>query len=135
MLDPIRARLASSFCRKGIIDVATENTILGDTSIRSTLDLGNSVVSALNLPDTLFLTKCPSASIGSLACTTLYLSSSSAVRYTTSSVTTGFLGSVLSSLLYGASTKPYSLIRAYVASELISPMLGPSGVSIGHILP
>ncbi len=33
MLEPIRARFASSFSRKGISAVATENTIFGDTSI------------------------------------------------------------------------------------------------------
>ena len=35
MLEPISARLASSFSRNGIMDVATENTIFGDTSIKS----------------------------------------------------------------------------------------------------
>ena len=33
MFEPIRARFASSFCRKGIRAVATENTIFGETSI------------------------------------------------------------------------------------------------------
>ncbi len=33
MFEPIRARLASSFSRKGIMAVATETTILGETSI------------------------------------------------------------------------------------------------------
>ena len=36
---------------------------------------------------------------------------------------------------YGVSRKPYSLVRAYSASELIKPMFGPSGVSIGHTRP
>ena len=35
MLDPIRARFASSFCRNGTREVATENTILGETSMYS----------------------------------------------------------------------------------------------------
>ena len=35
----------------------------------------------------------------------------------------------------GVSMKPYLLTRAKVANELISPMLGPSGVSIGQIRP
>ena len=35
MLEPISARLASSFSRKGIIAVATETTIFGETSIKS----------------------------------------------------------------------------------------------------
>ncbi len=33
MFDPIRARLASSCSKKGISEVATENTCFGDTSI------------------------------------------------------------------------------------------------------
>ena len=36
MLEPIRARLASSFSRKGIMAVATDTIIWGDTSIKST---------------------------------------------------------------------------------------------------
>ncbi len=36
MLAPIKARLASSFSRNGIRDVATLNTCLGDTSMKST---------------------------------------------------------------------------------------------------
>ena len=36
---------------------------------------------------------------------------------------------------YGVSTKPRSLMREYVVSDVISPMFGPSGVSIGHIRP
>ena len=35
----------------------------------------------------------------------------------------------------GVSRKPYSLVRAYSASELMRPMFGPSGVSIGHTRP
>ena len=38
-------------------------------------------------------------------------------------------------LRYGVSRKPYSLVRAYSASELMRPMFGPSGVSIGHTRP
>ena len=135
MFDPMRARLASSFCKKGIIDVATENTILGETSIRSILFLSNCEVSSLKRPDTFLLMKYPFSSNGSLACATVYASSSSAVIYTTSSVTLGFSGSDLSTTLYGASINPYSFNLAKDANELIRPMLGPSGVSIGHILP
>ena len=31
--------------------------------------------------------------------------------------------------------KPYLFTRAKLASELIRPMFGPSGVSIGHMRP
>ena len=88
--------------------VATENTILGDTSIRSMVFFWNSDVSVRKRPDTLLWMKCPSSSRASLAWATTKLSSSSAVRYTTSSVTLGFAGSVvLSTTRYGASMKPY----------------------------
>ena len=36
MLDPMRARFASSFSRKGISDAATDTSWFGDTSIMST---------------------------------------------------------------------------------------------------
>ena len=35
MLEPINARFASSFSKNGIIEVATETTIFGETSIKS----------------------------------------------------------------------------------------------------
>ncbi|CAI8262240.1 MAG: Uncharacterised protein [Chloroflexota bacterium] len=44
-------------------------------------------------------------------------------------------GISLRTLRYGDSMKPYALVLAYEAIELNSPMLGPSGVSIGQILP
>ena len=36
---------------------------------------------------------------------------------------------------YGLSMNPYLLMRACVASELMRPMFGPSGVSIGQMRP
>ena len=36
---------------------------------------------------------------------------------------------------YGVSMNPNSLIRAKVDSEAISPIFGPSGVSIGQMRP
>ena len=50
--------------------------------------------------------------------------------YLTSPVTRPF-----STLRYGVSMNPNGLIRPYVESEPMSPMFGPSGVSIGHIRP
>ena len=41
----------------------------------------------------------------------------------------------LSTVRYGVSMKPYLLTRANVESELIRPMFGPSGVSIGQMRP
>ena len=52
------------------MEVATENTIFGDTSIISTLAFGNACVASLKRPETLSCTKCPSASSGSFACAT-----------------------------------------------------------------
>ena len=40
-----------------------------------------------------------------------------------------------STLRYGVSRKPYSFSWAYSAIELIRPMFGPSGVSIGQTRP
>ena len=74
----------------------------------------------------------PFLSNGSFACATIYLSSSTAVKYLISSVTTPFF---LSTILYGVSINPYSLIIANVESAEINPMFGPSGDSIGHNLP
>ncbi len=39
MFEPIRARLASSCSRKGISDAATDTSWLGETSIKSTLEV------------------------------------------------------------------------------------------------
>ena len=36
---------------------------------------------------------------------------------------------------YGVSTKPYSFTRAYVLSDAMRPMFGPSGVSMGQMRP
>ena len=58
------------------------------------------------------------------------LSSSIADKYSTLLVTFEDF-----TLLYGLSIKPYLLIFAYVAKLFIRPIFGPSGVSIGHILP
>jgi hypothetical protein len=59
-----------------------------------------------------------------------YSFSSIADRYSTSSVT---LPST--TLRYGVSRKPYLLVRANTASELIRPMFGPSGVSMVQTRP
>ena len=72
----------------------------------------------------------PSSSMGALAWAMMYLSSSAAVRYSISLVTLPFI-----TLRYGVSRKPKELTRAYVLNEEIRPMLGPSGVSMGHIRP
>ncbi len=132
MFDPIRARLASSFSRNGIIAVATETNCLGDISMYSTSLTGTTNTSSLALTVTLSSMKYPFSSIGSSDLAITYKSSSSAVIYTISFVALLFLGSIL---LYGVSIKPYSLTLAKVAKEFIRPILGPSGVSIGHILP
>ena len=89
-------------------------------------------MSCLCLTVTLLSTNLPSSPIGSFACAIKYKSSSSAVKYLISFVT---IPVSLSISLYGVSINPYSFTFAYVANELINPIFGPSGVSIGHILP
>ena len=132
MLAPISALCASSLSKKGIIAVATDTSCFGDTSIKSTLSLSTSSIKSLYLTFTLGFTNLLSASSGSFAWATIYLSSSSAVMYLISSVTIPFS---LSTNLYGVSINPYLFIFANVESDEIRPMFGPSGDSIGHSLP
>jgi hypothetical protein len=109
---------------------ATETSCFGDTSIASTRSgviMSTSpacrqvIRSSVNLP---------LASSNAFAWATVYFDSSIAERYMTSSVTRPSL-----TLRYGLSMKPYLLTRAKVASELMSPIFGPSGVSIGQMRP
>ena len=71
MLEPIRARVASSFSRKGIMAVATETICRGLTSMRSTFSRGTRMISALSRTVTYSLTKEPSSLRDSLASATL----------------------------------------------------------------
>ena len=64
------------------------------------------------------------------ACAIANSPSSIADRKSMRSVTRPF-----STRRYGVSRKPYWLVRAYTDRELIRPMFGPSGVSIGHTRP
>ena len=68
IFEPMSARVLSSFSRNGIIAVATETTILGDTSIRSTVEESTSTISFLSRTITRLFLKCPSSSSGSFAC-------------------------------------------------------------------
>jgi hypothetical protein len=45
MLEPMRARLASSFSRNGMSEAATDTSCFGDTSMRSTFSGGSSSTS------------------------------------------------------------------------------------------
>ena len=72
----------------------------------------------------------PFLSIIEFAWAIVYLVSSIADKYSIVFSTIPFL-----TFLYGLSIKPYLLILEYVDKLLIKPMFGPSGVSIGHILP
>jgi len=81
MLAPIRALLASSFSRNGIIAVAIDTTCLGDISMKSTLSVGTSSTVPFTVLHTTFeFMKLPSSFNGSFACTLMNKSSSSAVR-------------------------------------------------------
>ena len=108
----------------------TDTICLGETSMYST----SSAVTILNSPparaEMLSAAILPRPSMGVFAWAMTKFSPSTAERYSISSVTLPFF-----TFRYGASIKPYSFTRAYVASETMSPMFGPSGVSMGQILP
>ncbi|MNL16271.1 hypothetical protein D3C87_1373030 [compost metagenome] len=80
MFEPIRARLASSCSRKGIIAVATEMIWIGLTPIRSTSVGSAKAKSALKRTGTCLATKVLSELSGVSPWATRYSSSSSAVR-------------------------------------------------------
>jgi hypothetical protein len=130
MLDPMSARLASSCSRNGTREAATETSWFGETSIRVT----SAERTIANSPPwramTTSWTNLPFASVAALACAMTCRSSSIAERKTISFVTAESL-----TTRYGVSMNPNSLIRAKVDSEAISPMFGPSGVSIGQMRP
>ena len=67
MFEPMRALFASSFSRNGIIAVATETTILGDTSMKSTISRSHSRILSLNLAVTFWRANFPSSVSGSFA--------------------------------------------------------------------
>ena len=72
----------------------------------------------------------PSSFSGAFAWATAYSSSAFASIQMILSVTLPFF-----TTRYGVSMKPRSLICENVVSDVISPMFGPSGVSIGHMRP
>ena len=130
MLLPISARLASSFSRNGISAAATETSCLGETSTAVTSSGLTSRKSPWRRTETSSSVKWPLSSVGASACATTRRSSSIAERYFQPSWTVPSLTS-----RYGVSMKPYLLTLANVASELIRPIFGPSGVSIGQMRP
>ncbi len=80
MLAPMRARLASSFSRKGMSEAATETTCLGLTSMSVTLSRATILVSPATRTVTSSSRMAPSASTGTLACAMTCSSSSQAER-------------------------------------------------------
>ena len=130
MLDPIKALLASSCSRNGIKEAAIETTCCGDTSIKSILsgDINSNSFACLTATrsstNLLFLSSITFA--WAITCS----ASSIADKYIISSVTLPFV-----TFLYGVSIKPYWFVLEYDAKELINPIFGPSGVSIGQTLP
>jgi hypothetical protein len=91
---------------------------------------GTSVNSFCRRQETSSSTSMPSGPTFAFACAIANSPSSMAERYSILSVTRPF-----STRRYGVSRKPYWFVRAYTASELMRPMFGPSGVSIGHTRP
>ncbi len=104
MFEPIRARLASSCSRNGIIAVATDQICSGETSMRST-SFGTTVTywPACVRQMTSGPLSLPSLSSGWFACAMSCGSSCVASRWTMSSVTTPSL-----TTRYGVVTKPCS---------------------------
>ena len=80
MLEPISARLASSFSRNGMSAAATETSCFGDTSMRSTFSRGISDTSPACRQMTRSLVKRPFSSSCAFACATVYFASSMAER-------------------------------------------------------
>ena len=81
MLDPIKARFASSFSKKGIIDADTPTIWLGATSIYSISDGPNTGKSPCSLHLILSVMKAPCSFKGAFACATFAKSSPSADKY------------------------------------------------------
>ena len=131
MFEPISARLASSFSRNGISAAATETSCLGDTSMKSTLSGGTMSTSPPWRQTTRSSVKLAvrvelDVGLGDVVLPLLH-----------GGEVDDLVGVTWPSLhrRYGLSMKPYLLTRAKVASELIRPMFGPSGVSIGQMRP
>ena len=130
MFEPISARLASSFSRNGISAAATETICFGDTSIRSTFSRGAIITSPAWRQMTNSSTK-PALLVElgvGLRDVVLGLFHRRQIDHVVVTLPSTILR-------YGLSMKPYLLTRAKVASELIRPIFGPSGVSIGQMRP
>ncbi len=123
MLLPISERLASSCSRNGIIVVATEKACPVATSINSISFGSTKYGSPFLRTSTSFSVIFPFLSRSVAACAIKYFSSSSALRYTISSVTLPFF-----TRTYGVSIIPKSFKRACTARRRIRPMFCPSGV-------
>ena len=130
MFEPMSARFASSFSRKGISDAATETSWFGDTSIMSTSSGEASRTRPAPSAMIESITNLPSSSRTAFAWAIDMRSSSRADMYLTSCVTFRRMTS-----RYGRLDEAVSFTRAKVDSDAMRPMFGPSGVSIGQIRP
>ena len=88
------------------------------------------VNSFLYLEETSSSLNLPFVPSSEFACAIVKSLSSIADKYSISAVTFPPF-----TFLYGVSRNPYLFVLANKASELINPIFGPSGVSIGHTLP
>ncbi len=102
MLEPISARLASSFSRNGISAAATDTSWRGDTSTAVTSSGLTRRKSPRLRTETSSWLKCPTSSVGASACATTSRSSSMAERYFQPSCTVPSF-----TRRYGVSMKPY----------------------------
>ena len=80
MLEPMRARFASSFSRNGMSDAATDTSWFGDTSMNSTCSGRTMVNSPPMRAEMRSAVKCPLASSGAFAWAIVCSSSSRAER-------------------------------------------------------
>ena len=130
MLAPISARFASSCSRNGTSEAATDTICAGDTSMywmRSAPTRIDSPASTRGDQVAGQLAVLVQRRIGLGDDVLAFLDGRQVVD---------LIGDLaVDHRRYGVSMKPYSFRRAYRASELIRPMFGPSGVSIGHTRP
>jgi hypothetical protein len=131
MFEPMSARLASSFSRNGMSAAATDTSCFGaDTSMRCPVRRRHQEVDVARRRQT------TSSSVKPLVRQLGVGLGDVVLRLLHGGEVDHLVGDLaVATLRYGVSMKPYLFTRAKVASELIRPMFGPSGVSIGQMRP
>ena len=107
-----------------------DDLVRGDVHVLDLLRLHHREVALVACLDAVAFMKLPRSVERRVRLRDRVVSSCSAVRNSISSVTRPFF-----TLRYGVSMNPNSLTRAWMQSDEIRPMFGPSGVSIGQRRP